>query len=177
MKLTVQGGAWSEVGKQTEKGLLYAIFTLLNVPDDDYVLFPELINDREIDGIVFTKHKDNPPITIEIKLLGIGNPEIGDEAQARKVNLFLVDRMSDMMIEVANRLNVRTIEFRNQSGKKALDEIYEFLTENEVSCQPPPDLTWPDLEKQINSILDHWNIEAEKLRMQRTIKKLSKNHD
>jgi hypothetical protein len=38
MKLTIQGGARSEVGKKTEKGLLYVIFRLLKVPEDDYVL-------------------------------------------------------------------------------------------------------------------------------------------
>ena len=79
MKLTIQGGAWSEVGKKTENGLLYVIFRLLKVPDDSYILTTEemrkkgLIGSREIDAIVFSKDKE--PITIELKLLGIGNPE------------------------------------------------------------------------------------------------------
>jgi hypothetical protein len=32
-----------------------------------------------------------------LKLLGIGNPEIGDEALARKVDLFLIDRPTEMV--------------------------------------------------------------------------------
>ena len=96
MKLTIQGGAWSEVGKQTEKSLLYVIFSILKIPEKDYILiFDEmkkkgLVGDREIDAIVFNKKEE--PIIIELKLLGIGNPEIGDEALARKVDLFLVDK-------------------------------------------------------------------------------------
>ena len=47
MKLTIQGGAWSEVGKKTEKGLLYVIFRLLKVPENDYVLiFDEMKKKR-----------------------------------------------------------------------------------------------------------------------------------
>jgi len=107
MKLTIQGGAWSEVGKQTEKSLLYVIFTILGIPEDDYILiFDEmkkkgLVENREIDAIVFNKDKE--PITIELKLLGIGNPEIGDEALARKVDLFLIDRSTEMMIKESEK--------------------------------------------------------------------------
>jgi hypothetical protein len=41
MKLTIQGGAWSEVGKQTEKSLLFTIFQSLKISKDDYVLIIE----------------------------------------------------------------------------------------------------------------------------------------
>ena len=63
MKLTIQGGAWSEVGKQTEKSLLYVIFTILGISEDDYILiFDEmkkkgLVENREIDAIVFNKDR------------------------------------------------------------------------------------------------------------------------
>ncbi len=107
MKLTIQGGAWSEVGKQTEKSLLYVIFRILRIPDEDYILiFDEmkrkgLVENREIDAIVFNKNKE--PITVELKLLGIGNPEIGDEALARRVDLFLIDRLTRMMIKESEK--------------------------------------------------------------------------
>ena len=71
---------------------------LLNISDDDYVLVfdemkkKELVGNREIDAIIFSQ--DKKPITVELKLLGIGNPEIGDEALARKVDLFF-DRQID----------------------------------------------------------------------------------
>ena len=90
MKLSVQGGAWSEVGKKTEKELLYTIFELLGINPAQYVLVFEemkrkgLVENREIDGIVFSDDSKKA-LQIELKLLGIGNPEIADEALARKV--------------------------------------------------------------------------------------------
>jgi len=111
MKLTIQGGAWSEVGKQTEKSLLVTIFQLLKIPKDDYILvFDEmkkknLVGNREIDAIIFNRDKE--PLTVELKLLGIGNPEIGDEALARKVDLFLIDRLTDMMIKESEKVGVK----------------------------------------------------------------------
>ena len=62
------------------------------------------VENREIDAIVFNKKREL--ITIELKLLGIGNPEIGDEALARKVGLFLIDQLS-----------------RNSSVSRPLDNI------------------------------------------------------
>jgi len=146
MKLTIQGGAWSEVGKQTEKSLLYVIFTILGIPEDDYILiFDEmkkkgLVENREIDAIVFNKDKE--PITIELKLLGIGNPEIGDEALARKVNLFLIDRLTEMMIKESEKMGVKVIEFRQENPLK---EIYKFFSSKNVNCSEPEDMTSEEL--------------------------------
>ena len=146
MKLTIQGGAWSEVGKQTEKSLLYVIFTILGIPEDDYILiFDEmkkkgLVENREIDAIVFNKDKE--PITIELKLLGIGNPEIGDEALARKVNLFLIDRLTEMMIKESEKMGVKVIEFRQENPLK---EIYKFFSSKNVNCSEPEDKTSEEL--------------------------------
>jgi hypothetical protein len=164
MKLTIQGGAWSEVGKKTEKALLYVIFNLLKIPRDSYILTTEemkrkgLITNREIDAIIYSKDKN--PVVIELKLLGIGNPEIGDEALARKVDLFLTDRLTDMMIEEANKLNIKTIEFRQDN---ALMEIYNFLRSKNVDCSPPDKTILTDLEDRINEIIKDWNDEMEDL--------------
>lgn len=146
MKLTIQGGAWSEVGKQAEKSLLYTIFKLLNISDEDYLLvFDEmkkkkLVGNREIDAIVFSRVKK--PITIELKLLGIGNPEIGDEALARKVDLFLIDRLTEMMISEATKIGVKVIEFRQEN---ALNELYDFLQSKNVACEKPKPLSGEQL--------------------------------
>jgi hypothetical protein len=175
MKLTIQGGAWSEVGKKTEKALLYVIFNLLKIPKDNYILTTEemkrkgLIANREIDAIVFSR--DEKSITIELKLLGIGNPEIGDEALARRVDLFLTDRLTDMMIEEANKLNIKTIEFRQNN---ALMEIYNFLSSKNVDCSPPNEIILRDLEGRINEILKDWNDEMEDLSILRKLRKWTK---
>ena len=171
MKLTIQGGAWSEVGKKIEKGLLYVIFRLLKIPDENYILTTDemkkkgLVGNREIDAIVFSN--DKKPLTIELKLLGIGNPEIGDEALARKVSLFFTDRLTDMMKEESEKIRVKVIEFRQ---KNSLLEIYNFFSSNNVDCSQPAKITPKDLEIEINRIINDWDEEKENLRIVRNLK-------
>jgi hypothetical protein len=174
MKLTIQGGAWSEVGKKTEKGLLYTIFQLLEVPKDDYVLvFDEmkkkgLVENREIDAIVFNRDKE--PLTVELKLLGIGNPEIGDEALARKVDLFLIDRLTEMMKKESEKIGVRVIEFRQENS---LMEMYNFFILKNVNCSPPKEMTSKQLENKINEIIGEWRESKEELRIIKKLKELT----
>ena len=175
MKLTIQGGAWSEVGKQTEKSLLYVIFTILGIPEDDYILiFDEmkkkgLVENREIDAIVFNKDKE--PITIELKLLGIGNPEIGDEALARKVNLFLIDRLTEMMIKESEKMGVKVIEFRQENPLK---EIYKFFSSKNVNCSEPEDMTSEELKEKIEYIIKEWKETKEEYKILKKLKELTK---
>lgn len=175
MRLSIQGGAWSEVGKQTEKGLLFVIFKLLSVPDDDYVLiFDEmkkkgLVKNREIDAIFFTK--DKKPLTIELKLLGIGNPEIGDEALARQVDLFLIDRLSTMMMGEAEAIGVKVIELRQL---ETLKQIYDFFKSKNVNCQEPKIYSEDELKIKIIEIIKLWNSENEELKVLKKMKELTK---
>jgi len=175
MKLTIQGGAWSEVGKKTEKGLLFVIFRLLKIPEDNYILTTEemkkkgLVENREIDAIVFSKDKE--PLTVELKLLGIGNPEIGDEALARKVSLFLIDRLTEMMKEESKKIGIRVIEFRQENP---LMEIYKFFTSKNVDCSPPEKMTREELEDKINEIMKEWREEIEEMAVIRKLKEWTK---
>jgi hypothetical protein len=175
MKLTIQGGAWSEVGKQTEKCLLFTIFELLSIPKDAYILvFDEmkekgLVENREIDAIIFSK--DKKPVTVELKLLGIGNPEIGDEALARKVDLFLIDRLTEMMIAEAEKIGVKVIEFRQEN---ALKDLYEFLSSKNVKCRKPASLTERELKSKVIEIVNQWNEENEGIKVLKTLKELTK---
>lgn len=175
MKLTIQGGAWSEVGKQTEKSLLFIIFKFLNISDSDYILIfdemkkKELVGNREIDAIIFSK--DKKPITVELKLLGIGNPEIGDEALARKVDLFLIDRLTEMMIVEAAKIGVNVIEFRQ---KDALGKLYKFLQSRNVKCEKPKSLSQDQLRSEITKNIHQWNEKNEGLKVVRKLKDLTK---
>lgn len=175
MKLTIQGGAWSEVGKQTEKSLLFTIFQLLKIPEDDYVLIfdemkkKDLVGNREIDAIIFNRDKE--PLTVELKLLGIGNPEIGDEALARKVNLFLIDRLTDMMIRESEKVGVKVIEFRQENP---LMEMYNFLISKNVNCSPPEEMTADQLGEKIKQIIEEWRESKEGLKIIKTLKEWTK---
>jgi len=175
MKLTVQGGAWSEVGKQVEKSLLYVIFSILKIPKENYVLIFDdmkekgLVGNREIDAIVFNKNGE--PITIELKLLGIGNPEIGDEALAREVDLFLVDRLTEMMIKESEEIGVKVIEFRQENPLK---EIYNFFSSKGVTCAEPEDMTPDDLKRRIEEIIKDWQESKEEYKILKKLKELTK---
>jgi hypothetical protein len=164
MKLTIQGGAWSEVGKKSEKRLLFTLFELLQIPQTQYILiFDEmrkrgLVENREIDAIVYSDDKKKV-LQIELKLLGIGNPEIGDEALARKVDLFLIDRLTPMMIEEAKKIGVKVIEFR---GRNSLKEICEFFNQRGISAKLPKLDKIETLIKNINQKYDE-DLESKKI--------------
>lgn len=173
MKLSIQGGAWSEVGKKTEKELLFSIFELLGIMSTQYVLVFEemkkkgLVENREIDGIVFSDDNKRA-LQIELKLLGIGNPEIADEALARKVDLFLIDRLTPMMIEEARKLDIKVIELRNEN---ALSEIYEFMRAHGVKANKPAKI---DFANSIPKILEKYNEELENKKILQKAKEMLK---
>lgn len=171
MKLSVQGGAWSEVGKKTEKELLYTIFQLLSMKPSQYALIFEemkkkgLVENREIDAIVFSDDNQKH-LQIELKLLGIGNPEIADEALARKVDLFLIDRLTPMMIEEAKKIGMRVIELRD---KEALNKIYDFFKSNNISVVKPGMI---DHKERVPQILQKYNEELENKKLLKKAKEL-----
>ena len=174
MKMTLQGGGWSEIGKVVEKPLLYVIFKLLGVSDNDYILLSGkiqksgLVGNREIDAIVLLK--DEKHLTIELKLL-VGNPEIGDEALARKVDLFLTEKLSNMMKEEAKNIGVTVVELRQ---KNTLREIYDFLHLKEVNCIEPENLTESILKDRINEFINQWNENNENVKVMKKLKELTK---
>jgi len=173
MKLSIQGGAWSEVGKKTEKQLLYTIFELLSIKPSQYVLVFEemkkkgLVENREIDGIVFSDD-GKKILQIELKLLGIGNPEIADEALARKVDLFLIDRLTPMMIAEAAKIGVEVIEMR---GEGALGKIWEFFDSNNVSAIRPGKVNFA---VRVPAILSKYDEELENKKLLRKVKELTR---
>ncbi len=174
MKLTLQGGAWSEVGKKTEKRLLFAIFEMLKLDNESYVLVPEemkksgIVGSREVDAIVFKNNDSKKLIRIELKLLGIGNPEIGDEALARGVELFLVDRMTSMMIEEGKKKGIRFIELRDP---QAIIKIYEYFKSEGVKVSKP---SLEDIKDQVKKITQKYNEEYEDVKIMKKAKELIK---
>lgn len=154
IRLTLQGGAWSEVGKKAEKRLLFIVFEMLGIPQENYVLVfgemmkREIAGKREIDAIVYTD--DKKILKVELKLLA-GNPEVGDEAFSRGVELFLVDRLSETMIEDGKRHGVTVIEFRNQD---ALTNIYNFFKASGVTVKKPDIKNIPRQVKQLSKQYD-----------------------
>jgi hypothetical protein len=141
-RLTIQGGAWSEVGIQAEKVLLCSLFNLCGIPQKYYELdsakilstIEEKISDsdvlRDIDGLLYTE--DGEILTIEVKLLGIGNPEIGDEALARGVSLFITDQLTGKMKTIANNRGITTLVLRDLGLENTIIKFTDFLKRNGV---------------------------------------------
>lgn len=176
MKLTVQGGAWSEVGKTVENALLFTIFELIKIPNNDIMLIysemkeKDLVENREIDALVFKDSKSQEYLTVECKLLGIGNPEIADEAFARKSDLFLVDRLTDMMKEEADKINVKVIEFRQENS---LQVMYDFFKSNGVKCEKPKKYDDETLMNEITQHLQSFNESGDAGKILKKLKELT----
>jgi len=172
MKMSLQGGGWSEVGKTIEKPLLYVIFRFLCVSDNNYILLSDkiqksgFVSNREIDAIIFTK--DRKHLTVELKLL-VGNPEIADEALARKVDLFLTETLSKTMKDQAENIGMTVVEFRQEN---TLYNIYNFLCLKEVDCKEPEVLTENVLRNRIDLLIDQWNEYKENIENIKLLEKL-----
>lgn len=137
MKSSIQGGAWSEVGKKTENALLATLFKYMQIPEDNFILISKDIQknmklSRETDGILFDRKGKH--FKIELKLLGIGNPEVADEGLARDIQLFLVDSLTDMMVEQFKNKNIYVILFKNDN---VLQKMYDFCKFSNIPCQKP----------------------------------------
>jgi hypothetical protein len=135
MSKALSGGAWSEVGKRAGTLYLQRLFEKLGIgagplAGDLYYQLEVLEKERAIDSTIYYKGKQI--MRIEIKLLGPGNPEIGDEAIARKPDIFLVDKLTDMMKRQAEQNNITVIEIRN-----APMELYEKLKEKNLPVKKP----------------------------------------
>jgi hypothetical protein len=123
----VRGGIWSEVGKRAGPRILDKIFGELGILKgalyQNFYYQPEVVSGgRETDAEIFYGGKRIH--RVEIKLLGIGNPEIGNEAIARQCDIFLVDDLTDMMIKQAKDHGVKVILLKN-----TLKELYELFSQ------------------------------------------------
>jgi len=135
---TVRGGVWSEVGKKAGSRILEKLFYELDIPKgvlsqdfrELYYQLERVSEGRETDAEIFYKGKRIH--RVEIKLLGIGNPEIGNEAIARRCDIFLVDDLTSLMIEQARQHGVKVILL-----KDALKELYEIFSKEGLPVKKP----------------------------------------
>ena len=133
MKLTIQGGRWSRIGILAEKALLYTLFKLLKVPESSFILDKQRLSnlskvmktERDVDGVVI--NNEGKYIKIEVKLLGIGNPEISDEAIARQPDLFITDQSTDKMEKELRKKGIFTIVLRKEKFKGTIKKLEEFF--------------------------------------------------
>ena len=72
------------------------------------------------------------------------------------------------------KIGVKVIQFRNYDHGSVLYEIYDFFNKAGVKCNPPPKLTWDDMEKKIGEILNDFNIENEQDKLLKKWNELTK---
>lgn len=122
-KATIRGGAWSTVGKQVEKPLMTALCKIFKVPVQHYDQknLPDSI--REVDFYLI----DTEYHKCEVKLMGIGNPESADGALARKVRVFIADKLSDKNKKELDEKEILWIELSAKNGYKKFETVLEQL--------------------------------------------------
>lgn len=120
----LRGGLWSTAGKRVEKYLMATLCKVYNVPFEhfDQSKIPESI--REVD---FYLIKGKTYSRCEVKMMGRGNPESADAIFARESDVFVADKLSDLNKQQAERLNVKWVELRGESGYKRFAKVLQEL--------------------------------------------------
>jgi len=141
MVKSITGGIWSEVGKSAGDEYLRRLFTKLGIHEGPLSRFThtnlhfelEVVEEgRRLDAVVY--HKGKRVFGLEIKILGAGNPEIVDEAISRlgKGDVFLVDRITDLMRKKAEEKGIIVIELKDALGK-----LYDLLKKKGLQVEKP----------------------------------------
>jgi hypothetical protein len=79
--------------------------------------------------------------------MGQGNPESADAIFARKSNIFVADKLSDLNKQQADNSNIKWVELRTKNGYK---KFYNILKELNIPCKRATG----NLDTKIDSILN-----------------------
>ncbi|MGB4654402.1 MAG: CfrBI family restriction endonuclease [Bacteroidales bacterium] len=142
-RAALRGGLWSTAGKRVEKYLMTTLCKLYKVPSEHFDQSKVPQSKREVDfylinGQVYSR--------CEVKLMGRGNPEGADAIFARKSDVFVADKLSDLNKQQADSLNVKWVELRQEGGYKRFGKVL-----NELNI-PYIEFTG-DLDTQLDNIL------------------------
>ena len=127
-KLQIRGGAWSSIGKKTEKPLLDELCRRAGVPEENIDRRPfrrdrNLPYDRETDYRLISR--EGKVYRIEVKLMGKGNPESADATIARDSDIFIADTLSE---QNCAQLQARGIEYLTLRGNSnSLEDFIKIL--------------------------------------------------
>ncbi len=117
-RASMRGGAWSSVGKQSEKPLMLALCHLYSVSPTNYDI-KQIRQDspkeyeRESDFFLIN---DNKRYKCEVKLMGKGNPESADHVFAKSDNVFVADTLSLTNIKQLNAQKIEWVHLKSESG-------------------------------------------------------------
>ena len=135
-RAAIVGGLWSAAGKNAEKPLVTALCKLYDVPQKYYSEYGGA-SQREIDFYIISI--DGVEHKTEVKLMGKGNPESADVIHARKTEIFIADRLSDLNKEQFNENNVRWVALNDKKGYKMFKNVLDYY--NIPHCDDPIDVS------------------------------------
>lgn len=143
-RAAISGGLWSFSGKNAEKPLVITLCKLYDVPQNFYSETGEK-SLREVD--FFITDFNNKEHKVEVKLMGRGNPESADVIHARKTEIFIADRLSDLNKTQFDEVGVHWVALNDFDGYKRFKKILEFY--NIPHSNHPT-----NIEEKVNLILD-----------------------
>lgn len=118
-KLAIRGGAWSSIGKKVEKPLVDRLCQICNVPakNIDNKTFKKDKSkkfDREVDYKLISNN--GKIYNVEVKLMGMGNPESADGAIARDSKIFIADTLSEQNKNELYAKGIKYLELKNNKN-------------------------------------------------------------
>lgn len=143
-RAAIVGGLWSAAGKNAEKPLVTALCKLYEVPQK-YYSEVGAASQREIDFYIISY--DGVEHKTEVKLMGQGNPESADVIHARKTEIFVADRLSDLNKEQFDEAKVQWVALNDVGGYKKFMDTLDYY--NIPHSSHPA-----DVEGKLDSILD-----------------------
>lgn len=143
-RAALRGGLWSTAGKRVEKYLMTTLCKIFDVPDLHFDQSKIPASMREVDFYLISTNQKY--YRCEVKLMGKGNPESADAIFARKSDVFIADKMSDLNKKQAEELNVNWVELRSDGG---FLKFAELLTNFAIPFTP----FTADLNQKLDAIL------------------------
>lgn len=147
-RAALRGGLWSAAGKRVEKHLMTTLCKLYSVPPEYYNQDKVPESMREVDFYLINGETYS---RCEIKLMGRGNPESADAIVARKSNVFVADKLSDLNKQQADSYNVKWVELRQENGYKRFGEVLDELNIPNIKFNNNLD---SHLDKILNELFD-----------------------
>ena len=129
-KLQIRGGAWSSIGKKTEKLLIDKLCDLVGVPKENrdnstFVKDKDKDYDREVDYKLIDVNKKT--YRIEVKLMGKGNSESADAVIARDTDIFVADTLSEQNRKQLEALKIKYVGLKDNDN--VLEDFANIMDE------------------------------------------------
>ena len=147
----IREGTWSAVGKRAEQPLMRTLCKLYSIEEDFYLVDTGFANPtyrREVDFILIGPESG---IKCEVKLMGEGNPENVDAVNSKDTQVFVADKLSDLVRNQLNDNNIKWVEL-NGGGFRKFGEV---LRELDFNPQEPPKNIRPHLESVLDEVFSY----------------------